>query len=431
MPKSSASRPSGPAPDLELTIEKLVPGGDGLARHEGRVVFIPMVLPGEKVRARLTEAKKDFARAVAVEILVPSPDRVVPPCPVFGRCGGCDWQHMGYPAQLRHKVAMVQDALRRTGGLEWPGLEIDGGKPWRYRNRVQIHRGPSGQGGFLARTSHAIVPVSTCPVSHEAFDGLFPPQAPAPASKADAPNGREDFRARRWSAWAHPLPDGNTFLISEEPGATGPGLILSPDGSRAPAPEYLGPRVDGTGGSIEARILGRPIRFDLRCFFQSNLEMAERLVPYALEGLSGREALDLYCGVGLFGAFLKDSFENVLAVEENPISLEYALGNIGATHHFIRGRVEDLLREERGYLASCKPDAIVVDPPRDGLDAAVKEFLIAKRPGKLVYVSCNPVTLARDLKTLLANGFGLDALRLFDFYPQTAHVEAVARLSLR
>lgn len=453
-----------PGRDLEITIEKLVPGGDGLARHEGKVVFVPMALPGEKARVRLVESKKDFARATVLEILEPSPDRVEPGCKVFGRCGGCDWQHMDYPAQLRHKVALVQDALRRTGGIEFPGLAIESGKPWRYRNRVQIHRGPGGEGGFLARTSHAVVPVLSCPVSHPAFDLLFPaPPKPSPAGTAAGhaagSGGTDAFQGppgRRYSAWTHATTDagaqgnaGEQFLISQEPGATGPGLLLTaaggdaadggaaPNGgtfpfSRAssrPVPEYLGPRVDGTQGVITATVLGRPIRFDLRCFFQSNLEMTERLIPWALEGLAGREALDLYCGVGLFGAFLKDRFDRVLAVEENPIALEYALGNIGDTGEFMRGRVEELLKEERGPFASGRPDAVVVDPPRDGLDAAVKEYLIAKKPPRLVYVSCNPVTLARDLKTLVAGGFRLDDLRLFDFYPQTAHVESVAKLS--
>jgi 23S rRNA (uracil1939-C5)-methyltransferase len=156
--------------------------------------------------------------------------------------------------------------------------------------------------------------------------------------------------------------------------------------------------------------------------------MTSRLIPWALDGLKGETALDLYCGVGLFGAFLADRYKSVLAVEENPVSLEYALGNIGATHDFLRGRVELLLLEERGPLASARPDCIVVDPPRTGLDKAVADFLVAKQPADLIYVSCNPVTLARDLKGLLAAGFALSDLRLFDFYPQTAHVEAVAKM---
>jgi SAM-dependent methyltransferase len=284
-----------------------------------------------------------------------------------------------------------------------------------------------------------VIRLADCPIARAAFGELF---VPAAGKDTSPPAGRGP-NAIRHTAWSHSLPDGRDFLISEEPGATGHGVILSGasgDGPETPAadaraaiireaaPAYLGPLPSGSDGAIEVSLLGKAIRFDLRCFFQSNLEMTARLIPWALDGLNGESALDLYCGVGLFGAFLADKFKSVLAVEENPISLEYALGNIGATHDFLRGRVEDLLPEERGPLASARPDCIVVDPPRTGLDKAVAEFLVAKRPADLIYVSCNPVTLARDLKGLLAAGFALADLRLFDFYPQTAHVEAVAKL---
>lgn len=454
MPSHPESKPPAAGAVFETRIEKLVPGGDGLARLDGRVVFIPFTLPGEKVRARVTEAKKDFLRAVPVEILEPSQDRAAPPCPVFGRCGGCDWQHISPPAQLRHKLALAEDALRRVGGLAFPGLSIEGGKPWRYRNRVQIHRDARGTAGFLAGASHALVPIRDCPISSPAFGPLFAPKSP------DTRPGSRPFEGtRRYSAWSHPLPQGGDFLVSAEPGATGPGqritgLPADPGPGPVPAEAYAaaarvpfaagGPAGGPAGGSpsgeaaasgeaaeIAAPLLGKILRFDLRCFFQSNLEMTARLVPYALEGLSGRLALDLYCGVGLFGAFLADHFEEVLAVEENPAALEWARRNIGVNHGFLRGRVEELLRAERGPLAEARPDVIVVDPPRTGLDRAVAGFLIEKRPPRLVYVSCDLVTLARDLKALLAAGFSLDDLRLFDFYPQTAHVEAVAKLAWR
>jgi 23S rRNA (uracil1939-C5)-methyltransferase len=412
---SSDRKTPGPGETIEVVIEKLVPGGDGLARMEGKVAFIPFTLPGERVRARVAEAKKDFVRALPVEILEASPDRVAAPCPVFGRCGGCDWQHIDPPAQARHKLAMAEDALRRIGGIAFPGLAIESGEPWRYRNRVQIHRAADGTAGFLARSSHALVPIRDCPISRPAFGPLFAPRlGPAAASPGSR---RPSDGTRRYVAWSHPLPEGGDFLLSAEPGSVSLGEKL--------------PSLDGAAGGIAVPILGKTLRFDLQCFFQSNLEMTARLIPYALEGLAGRLALDLYCGVGLFGAFLADRFERVLAVEENPIALEWAQRNIGATHDFLRGRVEDLLGAERGLLAEALPEAIVVDPPRTGLDAAVTGFLVAKRPARLVYVSCDPVTLARDLKRLIAAGFALEGLRLFDFYPQTAHVESVARLAWR
>jgi 23S rRNA (uracil1939-C5)-methyltransferase len=399
-----ARSPSRRAPEpeiLDLSVEKLVPGGEGLARHEGKVVFVPGALPGERVRARLVESRKDYARAEIAALLLPSPDRADPPCPLAGRCGGCDWQHLSRDAQLRHKISLAADALRRVGGVEWPGLDIEAGKPWGYRNRAQLHAAPGGRLGFKARGGAEVVPAAACPVADPALDallarGIRPGQEPRGGGRYPA----------RYLAW----------------GAGGKGALAPETGSGGSEPARA---------EIAAEVLGKVIRFDLRCFFQSNVEMLERLLPWALDGLAGGTAMDLYCGAGLFGAFLADRFRRVVAVEENPAALEWARRNIpGDGHLFLEGRLEDLAAAGLLDGAGAAPEAVVVDPPRPGLDPAVRAWLAAARPPRLVYVSCNPVTLARDLKDLLASGYRLDALRLFDFYPQTAHVEAAARLSL-
>jgi 23S rRNA (uracil1939-C5)-methyltransferase len=383
---------------LTLTIEKLVPGGDGLARSEGKVIFVPGTLPGETVRARLTESKKDFARAKVEEIVAAAPGRVEPACPVAKVCGGCDWQHIGYEEQLRQKVSLSADALRRLGGIDFPGLAIEAGEPWGYRNRAQLHRDAQGRAGFLARGSNTLVAVEACPVADPALEPLLArkpagrPSGPGPAGMN--PAGPRSLR--RYPTWAQ--------------------------GGMAASGET---REDA---EISVDILDRPLRFDLRCFFQSNVAMLAKLIPFALEGLQGKEAMDLYCGVGVFGAFLSERFTRITAVEENEHALAYARRNIaGAEHRFLCGKVEELAA--RGDLKGPAPEAVLVDPPRGGLEQGARDFLGVTRPERLVYVSCNPATLARDLKELTAKGFSLDALRLFDFYPQTAHVEAVARLS--
>jgi 23S rRNA (uracil1939-C5)-methyltransferase len=156
--------------------------------------------------------------------------------------------------------------------------------------------------------------------------------------------------------------------------------------------------------------------------------MLNKLIPFALAGLKGRAAMDLYCGIGLFGTFLKDSFNRILAVEENPIALSYARRNIGNNHVFLQGKLEEMVLKGQRELLEFHPEVILVDPPRSGLDVSVQNYLVSQRPEKLVYVSCNPVTLARDLKVLLGSGFVLEDLRLFDFYPQTSHIEVVAKL---
>jgi 23S rRNA (uracil1939-C5)-methyltransferase len=415
-PRSRHSRPSvPPAPVvLDLAVEKLVPGGEGLARHQGKVIFVPGALPGEQVRARLVESRKDYARAEVEAVLRPSPDRISPPCPLAGRCGGCDWQHLSHEAQLRHKVSLVADALRRLGGLEWPGLAIEAGSPWGYRNRARLHPAGGGRLGFKERGGSAVIAAAACPVADPALEALLARGLPAPA---DAASGHRASLAG-YQAWGR---GGASALAASGPESGGP---LPGDGAPSSGRGEAWPE-------LSVPILGKDIRFDLRCFFQSNVEMTERLIPHALEGLSGGVAMDLYCGVGLFGAFLADRFRTVVAVEENPVSLAYARRNIpGTGHAFLEGRLEDLAARGLPGMPSGKaPEAVVVDPPRPGLDAAVRAWLAEARPPRLVYVSCNPVTLARDLKTLSGAGFRLDSLRLFDFYPQTAHVEAVARLS--
>jgi 23S rRNA (uracil1939-C5)-methyltransferase len=426
---SKAPKPNQQDRILELTVEKLVPGGDGMARLDGKVVFIPAALPGERVRVRLFESKKDFARAEVLEILSSSPSRQEPPCPVAKICGGCDWQHIEYTEQLRQKIALTQDALKRTGGITFPGLIIEAWKPLGYRNRVQIHRDTQGRSGFLAKASHTIVPVNSCPVAHPALNILFAQGGTDTLLEANALDAKADSSAMplvpkpsltkalttpnpgglRFPAWAHtPSESQADFLISGEAGSAYPGFSV--------------------------KILDREIQFDLRCFFQSNVEMLAKLLPYTLEGLGGvdglkgKEAMDLYCGVGLFGAFLQDRFDRVLAVEENTIALDYARKNMGPQNIFLNGKIEDLIEARASKLMNFHPEVIVVDPPRPGLDKGVQAFLLEQNPQRLIYVSCNPVTLARDLKILLAGGYQLEDLRLFDFYPQTPHVEAVAKL---
>jgi 23S rRNA (uracil1939-C5)-methyltransferase len=395
-------------------VEKLVPGGDGLARHEGKVVFVPGALPGEKVRVRLRESRKDFARAEIEAVLAPSPERIAAPCPVAGRCGGCEWQHIAYPEQLRQKVSMVQDALRRVGGIIRPDPAIEAGNPWGYRSRARLQAAPGGRLGFLARGSHEVVPIETCPVAHPALDALIRAGVPGEIAKRDAGGSL--------MAWGH----GSTSALA--PLASGPRGGRRDEGDPDSESPALSTPAQGPGSEVlRAGILGKAIEFDLRCFFQSNVGLLEKLIPFALDGLSGSTAMDLYCGVGLFGAFLADRFDRILAVESNPASLDFARRNIpGTGHRFLEGRLEDLAAQ--GRLGEETPDAVVVDPPRAGLDGEVREWLRDARPPKLVYVSCNPVTLARDLKDLAAAGFVLKDLRLFDFYPQTAHIESVARL---
>jgi 23S rRNA (uracil1939-C5)-methyltransferase len=372
---------SARAAEVELTVEKLVAGGEGIAFREGKAVFVPGVLPGERVRARIVERRRDYERAELLEVLSASADRVAPPCRLAGRCGGCDWLHIRHAAQLSLKRELAAEALRRIGGISLLP-EITGGAPLAYRNRVQVHRDTRGRPGFMAAGSNAVVAVQTCPVAAPELAGVFSGAVPLP--------GR-----RRFTAF----------------GARG---LLS---------------VEGGGGAQElsVTVAGREIAFPVGSFFQSNLELLEELVPFAREGLSGDTAADLYCGVGLFAAHLAPRFERVLCVERDARALDCARRNVPAG----KGEFHELSVEDwiLGPGSAQVPDAVVVDPPRTGLSAEARAFLSGGTASRLSYVSCNPVTLARDLSALLRGGWRLDDMRLFDFYPQTSHVEAVARLS--
>ncbi len=377
---------------MTLQIEKLVPGGEGLARHAGRVVFVPGVLPGEIVAAEVTETRKDFWRARLLRVEEPSAQRASPPCPLFGTCGGCDWQHIDPNAQVGFKLDIARDALRRTGGIEWPDLGIESGPALGYRNRLQLHTDGSGAVGFLRRSGHGLVAAKHCPVAHPAFAPLF-----AHGCEAGAPE--------RFAAFAGEGADGSPQLwrADRDPGA-----------------------------EVAVRVRGRVFVFPVTGFFQSNLALLPRLLDFVLAGLTGKTALDLYAGAGLFGAFLGETFARVVCVESQIDLLPYARRNVGAEGAvFLAGRLEELAADRVGLLRREAADAAVVDPPREGLAPAVCAFLGEARIPRIIYVSCNPVTLARDLKALLAGPYALEDLRLFDFFPHTSHVEAAAKLRLR
>jgi 23S rRNA (uracil1939-C5)-methyltransferase len=380
---------------LSLSIDKLIPGGDGLARHEGRVVFVPGVLPGEDVTVEIVEAKKDFARARLVSVEKASPDRVTPPCRLAGVCGGCDWLHIDPTAQARLKLELVRDSLRRMAGFDLPDLQIETGAPLGYRNRVQVHVNRADQTGFLGRGGHSFVRVPECPVAHPALAPVF-----AEKVRPHAPE--------RFLAYGHTDAEGTSHLARAD---------------------------EGNDTEVTVRVLDRDIVFPVRGFFQSNLEMTQKLIPFVMEGLKGGAqtvAFDLYSGVGLFGAFLKDHFERVVCIEFNRHALAYARRNVGESGLFFSEALEKVVTTPGGNpLDKVAPSAAVIDPPREGLDKAVRAWLIAKPVPQLVYVSCNPVTLARDLKELLAGPYELEDMRVFDFYPQTSHIEAVAKLRMK
>ncbi len=365
---------------VRLSVERIVPGGEGLARHEGLAVFVPLSAPGDELTARVTEARPGFLRAEPLELLVPGPGRVEPPCPYYGRCGGCDLQHLSYEAQLEAKLGLARDAWRRSGGLEGVDFTIEASEPFGYRNRAQFHACPGGFLGFSRRNSDEALPLTSCPVL--------------------APTLRAWLEARG--------------------GAPGSGRFTAfGNGERV--------FVEGVDPVAEATVAGRTFRFDTGGFFQSNLALAAVLAPSVAEGLEGESGADLYCGVGLFAAFLKGRCSRLTCVEQNASAVGHACANVGPGASFAATSLEAWTRSPQ---ARRRYDFVVADPPRAGLSREVREWLAAARPGVVSYVSCDPVSLARDAGFLAAHGYEVEFARLYDFYPQTSHLESHVRFRL-
>lgn len=357
-----------------------------MGRIDGKVIFIPQVIPGETVLVEITEIRKDFTRGRVAAIIDPSPSRREPVCPYFGRCGGCQLQHMSYSRQLEEKEAVLRETLARIGGINAPHIVTEGSEETGYRIRVQLHRGPGGRLGFKERRSERVVTIDRCPVCVE-------------------PINRVIASALRVST------DRLTLLAADKG-------VVSSRGSDLAARETT------------VTVSGRTLRCGPEGFFQSHLALLPAFVRHVTEGLSGSRVLDLYSGVGLFGSFLKDSFDQVISVDRDARSLALARENVpGPNHSFSSNSVENWAAKR-----SVRCEAVVVDPARPGLTGRVRSFLLSCGARDLVYVSCHPVTLARDLADLCGTsrgpeGYVMKDIRIFDFFPQTHHMEIVVRLT--
>jgi 23S rRNA (uracil1939-C5)-methyltransferase len=379
---------------VALQVEKLVAGGDGLAFLGGKAVFVPLALPGEKLLARLVSDKRDFARAEIVELLEPSPHRIEAPCPLYGKCGGCNLQHLAYPRQVEEKSLIVAEVFARTAKLEIGEVAAAPSMPFGYRNRMQLHFTRAGGLGLARRASAELVEVVACPIACASIGKWI-------EGKALSSRVREEL-----------LP----YL-----GAEAERFIVFGSGEEL--------WIEGRDELVQLEVGGRSIRFPLQGFFQSNLSLLGTFVAEATEGLSGDRAADLYSGVGLFGSFLARNFISVVCVEENAEALAMAKVNLpGSGHEFHALSVEAWCRSESAAVGF---DLVLVDPPRTGLAPALRSWLGASKPPAIVYLSCDPVTLARDARELLGSGYELAAIKLFDFYPQTSHMECYARFELR
>ena len=400
---------------IEVITEKIAYGGDAVARHEGLVVFVPYAAPGERVRVRITEQKRNFARASIVELLDPSEARRDPTCNHFGTCGGCQLQHMSYAAQLEAKGGFVRDAIERIGRIDWPHpIPVRPSAEFGYRSRARFKIQPikhtaneesdasSLNVGFNQAGSNSVCDIAFCPVLTGDLN--------------------EALAAVRKAATTQSVPG----RLREVEAASG-------DSGFSIQPSLAGL----SSGAIEVSMSGTKYCFEPSVFFQSNISMISGLMEAVAEAHEGELAVDLYCGAGLFTLGLARRFRKVIGVESDPAAARLARKNLssnGATN----ARVANLSAEEwaknfgrRGASGRVDPPSLIVlDPPRTGAAAAIHH--IADIGAKAVtYVSCDPATLARDLRILVDKGYQLHEVIAFDLFPQTYHVETVVKLRLR
>ena len=423
---------------LEVTVERAVYRGQGLARHGGQVVFVPRGLPGERLRVRVEEVRPGFARARPVEVLAPGPGRREPPCVHFAGCGGCAYQHLAYADQLALKEAVLRDALRRAG-TAWEGpLPVRPSPQEGWRTRATLHFARSAEGlrvGFHREGSREVVDVRSClqlsPAMNAAAQGIREAVAPRPdlASRvrhlelAEAGDGRRLVAALE--AEVTPREGvGLLWVADAAPGLTGFG-VLAGEGRRR---KFLLLRGDA---HVETTVCGLRLRAHVQSFFQANRFLTEALVEEVVDATPpGGSVLDLYAGVGLFALPLARRADEVRGLEGSATAVDDAQANAEV----------NLLPQVRIHAGDVReivdwpvrPDErVVLDPPRTGADPDVLRHVAARRPASIVYVSCDPPTLGRDLSRLAALGYVPHRLAAFDLFPDTFHLETVAALRPR
>lgn len=418
---------------FEVEVERLLPGGVGLAHAEDLTLFVSLAAPGDVVRVAIDRIKGKVGFASIVEILKPSPLRIEPPCPYFGRCGGCDFQQLTYESQLNAKVEIIRDCLRRIAKIEIP-IDIPiipSPNQWHYRARAmwQVDAANSGDKllGYFERGSNRVCDVEYCAVL-------------VPELQTTLEQVRTEFRA------------------AEAPERLRDIEVVVGDEGVSVAPPLAGFKTD-----IVTRVIGNETyHFSAEAFFQVNHELLVPLIAEALRNANGAEndaqegtgpptsgagaeskgktAIDLYSGVGLFTLPLARRFERVIGVEGSARATEFARRNLEFARRnlefaqltnteVVTGGVSDWIKR---HARSFGPvDFLLLDPPRAGAENAVIAGILALRPTRITYVSCDPATLARDVKKLIAGGYSLDSIVAFDMFPQTHHVETVTHFIRR
>jgi 23S rRNA (uracil1939-C5)-methyltransferase len=417
---------------FELTPTRLIYGGEVLGHHAGRTVLVPRVLPGERAEVEEVRTAKGVVHARPLRILQAAPERIDPPCPYFGRCGGCHYQHLSPQLQSTSKREILLETLRRLGRIDWKGeIPLHAGPPWNYRNQAQfkIARQPDGQValGFFEPQSHRVLPIDSCLILSPRLNSVL-----GELRRPEWARGLEDFRQIELFTDER---DEEVMLTLEGEAAgregeqVGQGLLERIPGTVCVAFEF----------NNRFRVLGKPAlhysvggisyRVSPGSFFQVSRFLAPELVTSVTGVEQGELALDLFAGVGLFSLPLARRFKRVVAAEANLTAASDLKANAeanGLLNLRAAGKTTyDFLRR----FGQREPNLVVMDPPRAGVDAGSLKLLAALRPRKIHYLSCSPPTLARDLNFLLRHPYQLRSIGLFELFPQTYHIEALAKLA--
>lgn len=396
--------------------EKMVFGGKCLAKIDNKNVFIPFAVPGEKLEIEIIKSYRDYDEARIVKIQESSPKRVQPVCPLYGRCGGCNMMHIDFAYQTELKKGVLAELMERAG-VTVPQIQVVSGSPLGYRSRFQLH-----DGGMEGRGSNDIVPIDSCLVAVPEINEWL-----KSCPMQERPQGRgllfghkcaQPSLSLALEREARPEPKAYKKMSAKE---------KKKHGKKRPMGRFEGIS-QNEQCPVQIELCGKTILFDAQGFFQSNIEVLEKAIPLITQGLSGKNALDLYSGAGTFSVFLADAFENVVMVEHNRGALVFAEQNMAGKKHesygisgadFVKKNAQNLVERIGNF------DAAVVDPPRSGMEKEALDWLCESGIPVVKYLSCNPSTQARDIKRLCDAGYKVTDISLLDFYPQTSHIETL------
>ena len=398
---------------LTIITDKMTFGGNCLAKYEGKNIFVPYAVPGEKLQIEITDSKKDYDVAKIISVDEASPKRIDPVCPNYQLCGGCNMMHIDYDYQVELRKQILSDCFTRNK-IQIPEIQTVTGSPLNYRARFQLH-----DGCLEAKKSNEKVFINNCPVAENSVNEYL---------KNTPVNCRPQGRCHIFgSAKAEP-----SFTVAVPPKKIDYNQPKNKKIKHYIKPRYNGITIDPSTCST-VTLCGKKISFDVQGFFQSNLEVLEKTINLITSDLSGNNVLDMYSGCGTFSVFLADKFNKVTLVEHNKAAIVFAEQNLAGTNHesygisgarWVKENASSIIQSNGMF------DAVVIDPPRSGIEKEVLDFLCNQKPPVIRLLSCDPATNARDVQCLIEAGYKLNKLFLLDFYPQTSHIESLCFLEL-